>query len=115
MWRQQGRHGVDALGAGSARSLALNVDYSHQAQASKTVAGHEDLDRPLEQAGDPETVRQAAAELVAEDVVSGSGTGAKAGDQIVVSYVGVLYSTGEQFDASWDAGRPYSFVLGQGA
>ena len=28
-------------------------------------------------------------------------------------YVGVLFD-GEQFEASWDAGKPYDFVLGQG-
>jgi peptidylprolyl isomerase len=27
----------------------------------------------------------------------------------------VSFSTGEQFDASWDAGQPYAFPLGGGA
>ncbi|MDP9294380.1 MAG: FKBP-type peptidyl-prolyl cis-trans isomerase, partial [Actinomycetota bacterium] len=31
-----------------------------------------------------------------------------------VQYVGVSFSTGEQFDASWDAGQPFSFPLGTG-
>ena len=29
-----------------------------------------------------------------------------------VQYVGVSYSTGEQFDASWDRGEPFQFQLG---
>jgi peptidylprolyl isomerase len=29
-----------------------------------------------------------------------------------VQYVGVSYSTGEQFDASWDSGQPFQFQLG---
>jgi len=31
-----------------------------------------------------------------------------------VHYVGVAWSTGEQFDASWDRGETFSFGLGQG-
>ena len=29
-------------------------------------------------------------------------------------YVGVSFSTGEQFDASWDRGEPFPFELGAG-
>jgi peptidylprolyl isomerase len=29
-------------------------------------------------------------------------------------YVGVAWSSGQQFDASWDRGQPFSFALGQG-
>ncbi len=52
--------------------------------------------------------------LVKRDIVKGSGPTAKAGDQVSVQYVGVLHSTGEQFDASWDAGTPFDFPLGGG-
>ena len=31
-----------------------------------------------------------------------------------MQYVGVLYDTGEQFDASWDTGQPFQFQLGAG-
>ena len=33
---------------------------------------------------------------------------------MTVQYVGVTFSTGEQFDASWDSGQPFSFQLGGG-
>lgn len=52
--------------------------------------------------------------LVVKDIVEGTGRAAKAGDNIVVNYVGVLFSSGEQFDASWDNGQPFPFTLGQG-
>ena len=81
---------------------------------SKTVAGLKISTDLSSKPAIPKPSGKAPAELVAEDVVTGSGTGVKAGDQIVVNYVGVLHTTGEQFDASWDAGRPYSFMLGQG-
>lgn len=58
--------------------------------------------------GDPPT------ELVVQDIVKGKGDGAKAGDDVTVDYVGVSYSTGKQFDASWDGGQPFTFQLGSG-
>jgi peptidylprolyl isomerase len=52
--------------------------------------------------------------LVKEDIVKGKGPGAKPGDTVVVHYVGVNFSTGEEFDASWDAGQPFPVELGAG-
>lgn len=52
--------------------------------------------------------------LVKKDLDKGSGAAAKDGDLLTVHYVGVAWSTGEQFDASWDRGEPFSFPLGQG-
>jgi peptidylprolyl isomerase len=52
--------------------------------------------------------------LKVKDIVKGKGPGAKPGDQLTVQYVGVTFSTGEQFDASWDSGQPFSFQLGTG-
>jgi peptidylprolyl isomerase len=53
--------------------------------------------------------------LQGSDVVAGNGAAAKDGDKVSVQYVGVLYSNGKQFDASWDRGKkPFQFTLGQG-
>ena len=49
--------------------------------------------------------------LVIEDVTQGNGAEAKDGATVTVHYVGVSYSTGKQFDASWDRGEPFSFQL----
>ncbi|MGO8961839.1 MAG: FKBP-type peptidyl-prolyl cis-trans isomerase [Streptosporangiaceae bacterium] len=54
------------------------------------------------------------AELEITDVWEGDGTVAKAGDRVLVHYVGVAYSTGEEFDASWNRGDPLEFRLGVG-
>ncbi|MCW2643324.1 MAG: fkbP [Dactylosporangium sp.] len=56
----------------------------------------------------------APTELQIEDLVVGDGAEAKAGDQVVVHYVGVAHSTGEEFDASWNRGTPFAFPLGAG-
>jgi peptidylprolyl isomerase len=53
-------------------------------------------------------------ELVVEDVEEGDGEVAEAGDTVEVHYVGVSYSTGEEFDASWDRGDTFPFELGAG-
>jgi FKBP-type peptidyl-prolyl cis-trans isomerase len=52
--------------------------------------------------------------LVVEDLKTGDGAEAKAGDQVSVQYVGVLYDGGKQFDSSWDRGQPFDFQLGSG-
>ena len=54
------------------------------------------------------------AELEITDIWEGDGKVAGSGDTVRVHYVGVAYSTGEEFDASWDRGEPLSFRLGAG-
>ncbi len=53
-------------------------------------------------------------ELQTEEVVHGDGPEATAGQTCTMQYVGVAWSTGRQFDASWDRGQPFSFPLGAG-
>lgn len=53
-------------------------------------------------------------DLVLDDVDEGDGEEAIAGSTVTVHYVGVSWSTGEQFDASWDRMEPFRFGLGQG-
>ena len=53
-------------------------------------------------------------ELVVEDLVVGEGQEAQPGDTVEVHYVGKSWSTGEQFDASWDRGQTFQFTLGAG-
>jgi peptidylprolyl isomerase len=50
--------------------------------------------------------------LVVRDIVKGKGPKAKPGDQLTMNYVGVGWSNGEQFDASWDRGQTFPFRLG---
>lgn len=45
--------------------------------------------------------------LFVADVVEGSGDGAAAGDSVSVHYAGFHWTTGAQFDASWDRGAPF--------
>ncbi len=54
------------------------------------------------------------ADLVITDVHVGDGAEAKTGSEVTVHYVGVAFSTGEEFDASWNRGQPFQFRLGAG-
>ncbi len=54
------------------------------------------------------------ADLVVEDVTVGDGPEAQPGQVATVHYVGVSFSTGKEFDASWNRGQPFSFPLGGG-
>lgn len=52
--------------------------------------------------------------LETKELTEGSGPAAKSGDTVTVQYVGVGYESGEEFDASWDRGEPFTFTLGGG-
>ena len=56
----------------------------------------------------------APAELQLEDIETGDGDEAVSGRTVEVHYVGVSWTTGRQFDASWDRGDTFRFGLGQG-
>ncbi|HLH66118.1 MAG TPA: FKBP-type peptidyl-prolyl cis-trans isomerase [Solirubrobacteraceae bacterium] len=51
--------------------------------------------------------------LVIRDLIRGTGPVAKPGSTVTVQYVGVLYSNGRQFDASWNdgSGKPVTLPL----
>ncbi len=51
-------------------------------------------------------------ELVVEDLSVGDGPEATSGTTCTMQYVGVAWSTGQQFDASWDRGQPFAFPVG---
>ncbi|WP_327090631.1 FKBP-type peptidyl-prolyl cis-trans isomerase [Nonomuraea sp. NBC_01738] len=54
------------------------------------------------------------ADLQIVDLVEGTGDEAKPGHNVRVHYVGVAFSTGEEFDASWNRGDAFEFPLGGG-
>jgi peptidylprolyl isomerase len=57
-------------------------------------------------------------QLVAQDLIVGSGAAAKAGDQVSVQYVGNTFKENKEFDTSWKGdkpGKPFDFQLGSGS
>jgi peptidylprolyl isomerase len=78
--------------------------------AGVTVKGAADL------AGYPVVTSKSstpATKLEYKDLVVGTGKAATDASTVTVHYVGVLYSNGTKFDASWDRGSPAQFSLSQ--
>jgi peptidylprolyl isomerase len=53
-------------------------------------------------------------QLEIEDIAVGDGEEAAAGHIVEVHYVGVSWSNGQEFDASWNRGDTFKFGLGKG-
>ena len=53
-------------------------------------------------------------QLEIEDLEVGEGEEAVSGRTVEVHYVGVSWSTGKEFDASWNRGSTFKFGLGRG-
>ncbi len=53
-------------------------------------------------------------DLQLTDITVGDGAEARPGTTVKVHYVGVAYSTGDEFDASYNRGAPLEFPLGAG-
>ncbi len=60
-----------------------------------------------------ENIDEPATELGIEVLIEGDGDEVEEGAQLLVNYVGVAQSTGEEFDSSWARGEPASLGLGQ--
>lgn len=84
--------------------------------AAKTFTGEEIGPISKDLATEPKVPRPTGdtpANLVAKDIVVGKGPEAKLGDQITVRYVGVSFSNGKTFDASWRRSpNAFPFQLG---
>src|SRR4051812_49870049 len=53
--------------------------------------------------------------LQVRDVVQGNGKVAASGDTLTMQYVGVSWSSGQEFDSSWSRGKePFKVKLGAG-
>ena len=74
--------------------------------------GKREYDRQKPEIDFPE--HDAPTELVIEDLIVGDGAEAKPGDTVSTHYVGVAFSTGEEFDATWNRGAPLDFTVGIG-
>jgi peptidylprolyl isomerase len=102
-----------------ANALAEKYEREEEAEAEEEAEGEAEAEKEAEERaaklpklnvppGPPPK------KLVVKDVKEGSGATAKAGDEVTVHYVGVLYDGGEMFDANWEGDEPFSFTLGEG-
>ncbi len=92
-------------GSTSESSTSEETSPSAQREALENTAAKPEIPKPT---GSPPR------KLVKEDIVRGKGPAAKSGDVLTVNYVGVTFSTGAEFDASWDRGQTIDVPLGGG-
>jgi peptidylprolyl isomerase len=90
---------------GMSATLPRGADNSAAATVTgmTSVPQKPEIDFPV---GDPPTY------LDITDITVGDGAEATVGSQVHVHYVGVAFSTGEEFDASYNRGEPLVFPLG---
>ena len=107
--------------AGSIAGLVLLVGCADDAadetpeDAQEEAAVSQDLgERPVTDGLVPADGTEPPNELQVEDLVVGDGEPASPGDLLSVQYVGVRWSDGGEFDASWERGQPLEFQLGAG-
>ncbi|GAB4100045.1 FKBP-type peptidyl-prolyl cis-trans isomerase [Sinomonas halotolerans] len=74
--------------------------------------GQREYDRTKPEIDFPEG--EVPAELKVIDLIEGEGREVAPGDTVSAHYVGVAWSTGEEFDASWNRGTPLDFRVGVG-
>ena len=88
---------------------ALDDDGQEEAVVSQDLGA-----RPVTDGLVPADGTEPPSELQVEDLVVGDGEVASPGDVLSVQYVGVRWSDGGEFDASWERGQPLEFQLGAG-
>ncbi len=114
--------GVVGMSVGGLRQLVVPPELAFGDEGTETVAPDETLVYVVELLGlmradvtkpDVDVPDALAVELGIRDVIEGDGAVAQPGSTLVMQYVGVSQSTGEEFDTSW--GRaPFTFTLRQG-
>jgi peptidylprolyl isomerase len=60
----------------------------------------------------PRPTTEPPAELQQADVKRGTGRTLREGDTVSMQYAGASWSTGQEFDASFERGQPFEFQLG---
>jgi peptidylprolyl isomerase len=115
------------LGLLAAMSLAACGDDEGDAETSPPPAAEEQTETEPTQSEQREALKDTSTKpeiprpsgapprrLEKEEIVRGKGPAAKAGDTITVHYAGIAFSTGQEFDASWNRGQPFTLPLGAG-
>jgi len=106
--------GVSACGDDDDGSGGGSADQATQEQATETVAPEDALKDTTTKPVIPKPTGSPPRKLVKQDIVKGKGPRAKPGDTVTVNYVGVNFSNGQEFDASWDSGAAFPVQLGAG-
>jgi peptidylprolyl isomerase len=106
--------GIAACGDDDEGASGGSADGDKQQQQTETTPPEDALKDTTTKPVIPKPTGTPPRKLVKEDIVNGKGPGAKNGDTVTVKYVGVNFSNGQEFDASWDTGATFPVQLGAG-
>jgi peptidylprolyl isomerase len=105
---------IAVAGCGSSTSTTAEIPAGPAPSAPPAPKASTNLKDTKTKPSIPTPTGKPPTKLVVKDIVQGKGRAAKKGDQLSVQYVGVTFSTGQEFDASWDRGSPLPVQLGKG-
>jgi FKBP-type peptidyl-prolyl cis-trans isomerase len=95
--------------------LIKNFASNASATGTPVSSGGSGLPTVTAAAGAAPTIKMPAgkppAKLVTKTLVQGTGPVVSKGQTVVVQYVGAIWATGKVFDASWNRGQPFGFVI----
>ena len=100
---------VDVVGSYGAKSAADGAKVAPVAGLPTVASGSDGKPVITMPKGVP-----APTKLVVQPLLLGSGPAVKKGQTLIAQYVGAIYGSGKQFDASWDRGQPATFPIGVG-
>ena len=106
---------IAVAGCGDSTSKTADIPAGPAPAAPPAPKASTDLTDTKTKPAIPKPTGNPPAKLEVKDIVKGKGRAAKKGDQLSMQYVGVTFSTGEEFDSSWDRGEPFDFQLGKGS
>jgi peptidylprolyl isomerase len=106
--------GLTACGDDDDSSNRGSADQATEEQGTETTPPEDALKDTTIKPVIPKPTGSPPRKLVTQDIVKGKGPGAKSGDTVTVKYVGVNFSNGQEFDASWDSGATFPVQLGAG-
>jgi peptidylprolyl isomerase len=90
-------NGTATPAAGGPRTVdAIAQSISHDLKARPSI--------PTPQGSPP-------SRFVKKDILRGTGRPVRPGETVQVQYVGITWSNGQVFDASWDHGQPFTFPV----
>lgn len=111
-----GKEGEKSLGIGKDEALTFVVDLLAATDApvycnaGGTIPKGQDPGKPTQVI----MPIKAPTKVKTTDIEPGVGPAAKKGNYLVMHYLGMVCSTGQQFQSSWDNAQPFNVTIGEG-
>lgn len=110
--------GLEGMRVGGQRQIVVPAEQAYGDVERQGIPGGSDLVFLVEleqvfEAPEVDNIDEPAEELLVEVLIEGDGAQVEEDAELVVNYVGVAQSSGDEFDSSWERGEPAAFALNQ--